>query len=378
MTDKHVIIYVDSSEISGGGQESLYELVSRVDGERFKPVVFVQPDSKLTQRFYDAGISFEPLSMPPIRFGNIVVVLKQILHLRRSMKNLKASLIHSNTSRATLYALIAKIGMRVPLIWHVRIPLRDQKLDWLFKRGCDLLITVSRAVGNRFPRIDSKKMQLVYNGVDTYKFKPGKKNKILREKLNIESHHYLLGTVGRLSPEKGLEYLISALKNLSDLRKDVKLIIVGEESTAYRKQLENMIEEKGLQDKVFLLGYRSDIPDLLGAMDLFCLPSLTEGLNRSCLEAMACGLPVVATRVGGNIEMIEDEKSGLLVDAGAADALEEALLFLIDNPQAALRMGTNARRRIEEMFDIDVNTNATERIYGQLIPEKTECAPAPK
>ncbi|MCR9186191.1 MAG: TIGR03088 family PEP-CTERM/XrtA system glycosyltransferase [Halieaceae bacterium] len=185
----------------------------------------------------------------------------------------------------------------------------------------------------------------------------------------------VVGTVGRLAAVKDQKTLLVALAKIfrdSPQRRDtLRCILVGDGPE--RSALQKLLVELGLQSCVWMAGDRDDIPELLACMDVFVLPSLGEGISNTVLEAMATGLPVVATRVGGNPELVEHGVNGLLVPVGDAAALAEALQGLADDPVKCKQMGNAAVQRIQRDFDWERTVYSYLQVYDKLL-ERT-CFP---
>jgi len=179
----------------------------------------------------------------------------------------------------------------------------------------------------------------------------------------------VLGTVGRLAAVKDQRTLLLALAELLDAspqqRDILRCILVGDGPE--RQALQTLIAELGLQHCVWMAGDRDDIPELLASMDVFVLPSLGEGISNTVLEAMASGLPVVATRVGGNPELVEDGVTGLLVPVGDVTALANALQTLIDDPAQCEQMAHAAVRRVQRDFDWERTVASYLQVYDDLL-----------
>lgn len=204
---------------------------------------------------------------------------------------------------------------------------------------------------------DPSHVHVIPNGVDTGRFQP--RPSVLREALEIPAHRVLVGSVGRLHPDKDPLNLVRALRSLGDEgREAIHLAIVGD--GACRAELEAQIRDAHLADRVTLLGERHDIPELLAALDVFAMPSKTEGLPVALLEAMASGLPIVATDVGGVAAALGD--CGLVVPPQDATALGEAILRLAGDPERRRQLGRAARERAVQRFDIGEMFSAYDRI----------------
>jgi glycosyltransferase involved in cell wall biosynthesis len=174
----------------------------------------------------------------------------------------------------------------------------------------------------------------------------------------------VVGTIGRLDPVKDQTGLIAAFAGLARSETSAVVAIVGEGPS--RAALEGEIGERGLADRVRLLGERRDIPALLRAFDVFVLPSRAEGMSNTILEAMATGLPVIATDVGGNPELVEPEMTGCLVPSGNPQALETALRTYVADPHLRSLQGKAGRERVLQHFSLERMAQAHRGLYTSL------------
>lgn len=365
---KYNILYLDSSQgMFGGGQVSLFELVKRIDILQFYPHVILSEEGELPRRLKASNIDYTIISMPSFKkagFGFIKTLIKLILFI----KHYKISLIHTNTSRSTIYGILTAKLLNIPLIWHVRVPLSDGLLDRFLSLFALRLIVVSEAVRKRFPWLKQDKIEIIYNGVDTEIFSPGSIDESLRYKLGIKNNDIIIGAVGRISPEKGLEFLISAMPEIIKTYPKAKVLIVGEGNEKYCSSLQKTVNELHISfQNVIFTGFCSDIFQVLRCVHIFCLPSLTEGFNRSLLEAMSCGLPVVATDIDGNREIVKDGINGLLVPSKDPNSLAYAIIKLIEDKDTSKRIGQRARQFIIENFSIEKNVKKTEELYKKIL-----------
>ena len=177
-----------------------------------------------------------------------------------------------------------------------------------------------------------------------------------------------MGTVGRLDPVKDQASLVKAFATLRPTRPAALLIIVGDGPC--RMELTNLVSDLGLGDRVLLLGERQDIPELMAAMDVFVLPSIAEGMSNTVLEAMATGLPVVATRIGGNPELIEDGLTGRLVPPLEMAELASGIDGYLDDAHIRALHGKASRHRAVERFDLAVMARAYENLYDTVLGER--------
>ena len=203
----------------------------------------------------------------------------------------------------------------------------------------------------------------VTNGVDPGVFQRAENRKELRQKMGIDKEKIILYT-GRLSSEKGLAFLIRAYAKLG-LAMPTKLYVLGDGPELPR--LRKLIRQYHLENRVILLPAKEDVASHLQTADIFVMPSEFEGLSNSVLEAMACALPVIATRVEGNAELIEDRVTGLLVAYGDEEQMKKALTFLLTNPEEARDIGFRAQKKVQKNHDLDKVAEEYIRLYKNLV-----------
>jgi sugar transferase (PEP-CTERM/EpsH1 system associated) len=239
----------------------------------------------------------------------------------------------------------------------------------LLFRLVDANCTVSRSLRDEMQQIfgDSRAaVSTIVNGVDTDRFKPNAVTRAeTRRALGMDANAILFGTVGRLVPVKDYRTLINAFRTLSAIYPNARLILVGDGPDL--AQLRTLAGDLGDSRKVIFVGNRDDVPSLMNAMDVFCLTSLREGLSNTLLEAHACGLPVLATRTGGNGEVVASGKTGYLCDVG--DVTELAMLMKNLATQRPLRdqFGAAARERAVSEFSIARMVDAYEELYERVL-----------
>jgi len=203
--------------------------------------------------------------------------------------------------------------------------------------------------------VSPSRIDQIYNGVDTECFTPSRDMRLPIEGCPFDgARHFVVGTVGRMQAVKNPVALARAFARAVKSRsrgRNLRLVMVGD--GPQRADVESALTEAGVRDLAWLPGERSDIPAIMRGFDCFVLPSLAEGISNTVLEAMASGLPVVATRVGGNPELIDDEATGRLVPSGNDDALTAAILRYFDDPAGARRIGGAARSAVVRRFSLD-------------------------
>jgi glycosyltransferase involved in cell wall biosynthesis len=209
---------------------------------------------------------------------------------------------------------------------------------------------------------------VIRNGITLPKA-PGKERRaLLRRELGIPFSARVVAVFSRLNRMKGVQYFLDAALVLAGRFPDVHFLVVGDGGS--KTELEEHAGRLGLGQRIVFTGFRGDVPDLLSEAAISVLPSLSEGTSNTLLESMAAGIPVVATRVGGNPEVVEDGVSGLLVPPRDSAALAAAMARLLEDPDLALRLGRAGMRRVSELFSIDGSVHQTEHLYQRLVETK--------
>lgn len=377
MTEEKInILHIYQNSKIGGIQQQILSIVRGYDREKFKPAVCCfGPRMELGKEIEKAGIDFVALNRK--RYNKFSVGI--IFDLYRLMKERNIHVLRTHKYRANLYGRIAGKLAGVPVIIASEHNIyRDEKEKRFIRRVTnkilsmvtDKMVTVSDAVKKdilRYDRVSPSKIMVLYNGVDTERFKPGMNFSDARKQFAISKDDVVIGFVGRLVNSKGLNYLIEAVALLKN-NYNVKLLIVGDGSLM--EELTKMAKNKGLEESVIFTGLRRDITDILSSIDIFVLPSIKEGFPNSLLEAMAMGKPVVATAVGGIPEVIGHGTNGLLVKPADVEGLQTAIKLLIDDRLMAKNIGLAARDFIEKNYSITATVRKWETLYRQVLERK--------
>lgn len=383
------ILFINPAGCIGGAEKSLIDLVTGLPRERFQPLVVTLGPGPLAGELNQLGIESREillhsailnlsrgrgknrwLTLPGIPF----LVLPTLNRLFRLIREESIDLIHTNGLKAHLLGCLLTGLSRRPLIWHYR--------DLPAATGCyrffrslarvfpTKIIANSRAVKERLGNLN--KTKVIYNGVDITQFQEGKKTSNLREEFRFSHNDLIIGTIGHFAPLKGYNDLILALPLILKNDPRVRLLIVGGSIYPayqdYKKELQGLIDRLDLTDKVIFTGERDDLPALLNTLDIFVLPSWSEGFGRANLEAMAAGRPVVSTNVGGIPEVVADGETGILVPPRDPGDLAEAIIRLAKDENLRKKMGAAGRIRAEN-FSIQKMVGGVVELYKEIIPE---------
>jgi sugar transferase (PEP-CTERM/EpsH1 system associated) len=284
-----------------------------------------------------------------------------VFRARRLLRELRPDVVHTHQLATLLYGGAAARLLRVPVVIHTEhgreryaTRFRTRMLGRIAGRFCDTFYCLTADMAGEVGAariVPSEKIRVIQNGIDVSKFAEASCDvSAVREALGVPSDAPLIGTVGRLSEVKRQDVLIRAFARVVARAPNAHLVLVGD--GPLRQELGSLAAGLGIADRVHFAGYQPDSAPYLRAMTVFALTSRSEGMPQAVLEASVTGLPVVASRVGGLPEVIEDGVSGVLFNAGDEAALAEALCDLIADPQRATRMGAAARARVESRFDV--------------------------
>lgn len=298
--------------------------------------------------------------------------------LAKILRSERIQLVHTHNATCYFYGVLAAFLARTPIVVHTehgRI-FPDKKIimfvNHLLSYRVDKIVAVCELLKerlHRFERINAKKIQVIVNGIDSALFNMDKipKEKA-RQELGFKAEEKLIGIVARLYPVKNHSLLLKVFKLLKIEIPEARLLIVGDGPE--RDNLEVIAKQLGINNQVFFLGTRNDIPLILSALDIFVLCSHSEGLSLTILEAMAASLPVVATKVGGNPEVIQEGYNGFLVPPDSTVELAEKISLILKNRELGYRLGARGRELIEENYSTLKMVYQYECIYDELIWKK--------
>lgn len=343
----------------GGAESQLFEL-ARCLAAFADPVVYClsSKSEPYGSRLREAGVALRVL---PSR-GSFD--LGRVRALRRALREDRIEVVHAFLFLASGYAYVATRGL--PAVALVTSARNCKPEPHLLRRA------VLRAAFRASRRVicNSREMQRYAR---TYYGAPGDRTRVVlngvdTERFSVERHPHAglrIGTVGRIEKQKNLPLFLDAASRVLAARPDADFEIVGDGSL--KQMVQEEIERRGLRDRVRLPGARSDIADFYAGLDQFWLTSDWEGTPNVVLEALAAGLPVIATRVGGTAEIVEDGVTGCLVDAGDAAAVAKASLGLAADPRRAREMGGCAAQTARERFSVAAMVEATVNVYEEAL-----------
>jgi len=298
--------------------------------------------------------------------------LKLTKSLQGYVKEQQVEIVHSHGYKSNFYALFS--GVRTITTCHGWI-YSDfinrfyNTLDKIWLRLFNNVVVVSQKLHHEVLRwlLPPSRVRTINNGIDLGRFNRQFDRAAISQKLGINPDYNIVGTVGRLSPEKGHLFLLQAAKKVIDKFPETIFMIVGDGDS--RKFLEQKSAELQISRNILLTGPRGDIPELLSLMDLFVLPSLTEGLPMTLLEAMAARRPIIATKVGGVPQLISNNQTGILIESKNSDSLAEAIIKLLSDKNNAAIMAQNAYQIVVEKYSSRTMVKKYIQVYESLPPK---------
>ena len=336
----------------GGAEIHLLNLIKHLDRDRYSPTVLcIGNNGPIGEEIAKEGVPVTELGL--LRKGGDPRIVKL---LREFLRREKISLVHSHLYHANYYGRMAAFREGIPAVCTIHNTYARPKVHrrlinrWLARRTARI-IAVSGPVRDdiiRYDGVDPSKVVVIPNGVDPGTFDIPLTRVEAREKIGIPAEHFLIGTVGRLEEQKGLQYLVDAVRMLREDGKQAFLLVAG--SGREEARLREQATRDGIEDAVFFVGTRRDVPELYRAMDVFALSSLWEGGPITLLEAMASGLPVVATPVGFVPEVVRDGVNGFIVPARDPVRLGIALWRVREDPVRAAQIGREGRETVRGRY----------------------------
>jgi sugar transferase (PEP-CTERM/EpsH1 system associated) len=357
---------------NGGAERVLVTLASGLDPQRFRPLVCC-----LTKKGRMA-VELEARGIPVVTINKRPKLdLAMLFRLCKLMREQKIDIVHTHVFTANFWGRLAAIFANVPVLItheHSTFTVDNRFRRWIENvliRRTNRVITVSENLRRRLVsegRLPPNVVVTIHNGLHLQPQSSDEaKRAQLRRELGLEKFDHVIGTVGRLEPRKNYPLLLEAIAMLLARHPRAALLMIG--SGPEKEKLQQQAHNLGISGQVVFTGYRSDISGLLGLMSTFCLSSTTEGISMAILEAMAAGVPVVATQVGGNVEIIPDRQHGILVPSGDVAALANALSETLSNQDAAIKMAKHGQARICEFFSEQHMIQRIEALYMQCLAQ---------
>jgi glycosyltransferase involved in cell wall biosynthesis len=361
----------------GGTERQVMNLATGIDPKQFD--LHMGCNGKVGELLGEATALGIPVNEYAIDSLYNVGSLKARFRLARYFREQSIEIAHSYGFYSNLFAIPAARLARVPVViasirdcGETLTPMQ-KRAQRMFCSMADCILANAEGVRRWLIRegYPASKIQVIRNGIVGPAAAIAGGGSWLRQEFGLAPDARLIAVCSRLNPMKGLEYFLDAAAVVAQTHADVHFMIVGgnghRSDGTYQGELEQYAASRGLGNRVIFTGFRTDVARMLPEIDISVLPSLSEGLSNSLLEAMAAGVPVIATRVGGTPELVDDGTTGLLVPPRDSAALAQAMTHLLDNPQTAKRLGDAGRSFVMARFSIEKMVADTQALYVKLL-----------
>lgn len=369
----HILILI-ATDVVGGPGKGIFQIVRHADPQRFsfdlcnfEPKWCEQESSEFYERAQSNGIYTHRLRQDQ------VIDLGLLGQLYRLIRKEKINLLQTHSYKANIMGCILKLRYRIPWIGFAhgytsgtfRLHLYN-RLDQLCYRFADRIVTVSAPLQSLLLRrgVPAERIRFIPNAIDPEELQPRCEAVAMRAELKLPAtSRCVIGVIGRLSSEKGHQVFLQAFRLLVPHFPDLRALIVGK--GPLEKQLRVHAVELGIEEKIIFTGHRSDMPDIYRMLDLVVIPSFSEGHPNVLLEAMACGIPVVSTDVGGVRDSIG--KAGLLVQPGRPEELAAAMATVLNDPSRARELATADQSEVLARFDPQQRAQRIQALYDEVL-----------
>lgn len=362
------VLHVIDTGGPGGAETVFLETATRLDPTRFQSTAVVGGMGWLAKQFLSGGVT--PQVVPAKGSFNIRYLSSLIRLVRQHRSDVIAAHLYGSSVYASLVGTLLSIPVVSVLHGQSDVPAAERFSSLkaaIVRRGSRRVVFVSERLQEhlrpRF-RLTAAQCAVIPNGVDTEVFRPAR-DRSLRVELGLADDTALIGAIGNVRKPKAYDVLLRAARSLIDRSQRFHIVIAGDCANDLGRELQRLAMELGVEGHVTFLGLRSDVSRILNNLDVFALSSRTEGFSIACVEAMACGVPVVSTRSGGPEQILEGE-AGLLVPAGDPEALALAIERLVSSRELAAALIARAMKRVHEQYSLSTMLSRYEALLESV------------
>ncbi len=374
---KNILFYTDTHQI-GGAEVQILLLARYLDKEKFNPILACSNSKKLdswAKKFTKENIKVIRLNVKHKHDP------RHLSQLKKTIKDEKIDLLHIHiwNPASCRYAFIAGNLTKTPIVTTEHDPFQLSKIKDLIKKQSlkyiSTIITVSKEnkklLSNLYPK-HADKIKVIHNGIDanwwesqTIRFSLDDRKQIKENLFHAKEDTLIVTCIAELHERKGQIYLIKAIPEIVKKYPNVKFVFVGAGNE--KSNYQNLIKTLKIERNAILIGRQLDIPHILKSSDIFVLPSLREAFGLVNIEAMISGLPVIATKVGGIPEIVQNYQTGIQIESKSIEQLIKALLVLIESPKIREEMAKKGKLRVKNNFDVKVMAEKYEKIYSDTL-----------
>lgn len=366
---KGTVLHLIDTTGPGGAETVFIQLADLMRTRGYRSVVVIRGEGWVCDQLRERGI--EPVILDAKGSFNI----RFLFSLVSLIKKERVNLIHSHLLGSNVYASMAGLLAHVPVVatYHGMVDVNpDERFRWIkhtaMRLGIKRYVVVSKKLLENIEDqdlLDPLRTSVVYNGIDTEKYGLTDSSAI-KEELGLPDDAILVGSLGNIRPAKAYDLLIKSAVSVISEFPQTHFIIAGHKKPSLMAELQRLIDQLGIGEHIHFLGFRQNSAEMLSQMDVFMLSSRSEGFSISTIEAMATGLPVLATRCGGPEEILEHDVTGWLVKAGDDRALSDGLKIMLTNKTTCERMASASKSSVKDHFGLQTMLGEYEKIYEKL------------
>lgn len=375
------VAFVDHSPEIGGAESSLLTFLRRMDKNQFNATVILTSEGLFSKRLREENIQVKviylPLTLIRLKRGNALkaflflavylfplqfFIIRLYFYLRKN----KFDLILTNTIKAHFYGSLAARLCFIPVIWRFHdilsptdfSPVLIQSIIFFGKRFPTRILAVSDLARDYLMRdgLKGDKIEVIFSGIDNERFEFKNTSRNIRNEFDIGDNAKLVGCIGRIIPQKGQRSFLLAIPEVIKKYPETFFLIVGDaylKEERYKEELLEIIKKNKIEDHVKFTGFRYDIGNLIRSLDILIFPSVApESFGLSVLEAMSLGKPVIASKVGGVCEIIEDGVNGMLIEPNHPEQITDRIIQLLSDKEMYHRMGWEAKEAVTRKFSL--------------------------
>jgi glycosyltransferase involved in cell wall biosynthesis len=349
-----------------GSPKAMVQFIQTLDTDVFHPMYCAPGPGPLTAELAMRGVEIVHGTADSINFRNPLAALAAINRQSKLLKSWRVDLLHANSFVWNTDLILAAWMLRIPVILHVHNPL-DVEYRNLARFAARKVLFCSQFEMTNCGHLEriAGKAEVLHNAIDTQAFGQGRS---IRQRLGLHNDEIAIGTVAQVTHRKGIDLLIETARILLRERNDLVFLVAGPYSEVdFGQRMLAAAEAPELMGRVRFLGARSDIPDFMASLDLFFLPSRAEPLGLVVLEAMASGVPVIASKVGGIPEILTSPDIGRLVDPVTPDRFADTIRDILSQPDVRRSMGEKAKLELVGRFDLRTGGERLKKIYVDLL-----------
>jgi len=369
------VLHLISSRAFLGAERVICEIARKSDSKNILMTIGILTASEGLIRRFTNEIHRKDIDI--VRFGEgSKLSYTCIKEINQYINRNSINIVHSHNYKSDFYAFLAKIIFREKFrlvgsnhTWKLNT-FREHGYKWLdsiIMKKFNALVAISSEIKEEMTKmgVNASKIKVITNGIDCIEFEKGSEKIDARKQLEVNECDFIIGCVASLTPEKGHRDLLKAFSTIHLSIPQAKLVFIGEGPE--RKKIQNYVLTNGLAKKVLIMGSRDDVRDLYKGFDVFCLASYQEGLPMVLLEAMASGVPVIATAVGAIPEVIQNKDNGIIVRPGNTEEMLQAIKIMFSEEELRNLMGEKGMMTVQRKYSSERMLKEYEKLYEQVL-----------